>query len=195
MLEFLRGKASDRRLRLFGVACCRRIWHLLADGRSRRAVEVAERYADGRASDEQLRAASGEAASVGVGFGIQFSPANAAHFAAHAGHAFADRCRMYAARAVADPAEAAAQASLIRCLWGSPFRRAAVAPSLRSCHDGTVVRLAQAIYDAGAFDRPPVLADALEEAGCTDADILDHLRGPGPHVRGCWPVDLILGKV
>jgi hypothetical protein len=54
--------------------------------------------------------------------------------------------------------------------------------------------LAQAIYDEGAFDRLPVLADALEETGCTNADILGHCRGPGPHVRGCWVVDLLLGK-
>jgi hypothetical protein len=51
-----------------------------------------------------------------------------------------------------------------------------------------------AIYDERAFDRLPVLADALEDAGCADADLLGHLRGPGPHVRGCWAVDLILGK-
>jgi hypothetical protein len=54
--------------------------------------------------------------------------------------------------------------------------------------------LAQAIYDDRAFDRLPILADALEEAGCDTADILAHCRGPGPHVRGCWVVDLILGK-
>ena len=58
----------------------------------------------------------------------------------------------------------------------------------------TVVQLAQSIYDDRAFDRLPILADALEEAGCTDAAILDHCRGPGPHVRGCWAVDLLLGK-
>jgi hypothetical protein len=57
-----------------------------------------------------------------------------------------------------------------------------------------VPKLAASIYEQRAFDRLPVLADALEEAGCTDADILGHLRGPGPHVRGCWAVDLILGK-
>jgi hypothetical protein len=54
--------------------------------------------------------------------------------------------------------------------------------------------LAPGIEEEQAFDRLPVLADALEEAGCTDADILSHLRGPGPHVRGCWVVDLLLGK-
>jgi hypothetical protein len=61
-------------------------------------------------------------------------------------------------------------------------------------HGGTIPKLAQAIYDERAFDRLPVLADALEEAGCTDADLLGHLRGPGPHVRGCWALDLLLGK-
>ena len=57
-----------------------------------------------------------------------------------------------------------------------------------------VLGLAQAIYDERAFDRLPILADALEDAGCTDAAILEHCRGPGPHVRGCWVVDLLLGK-
>jgi hypothetical protein len=54
--------------------------------------------------------------------------------------------------------------------------------------------LAQAVYDKRAFERLPDLADALEEAGCTDAEVLGHLRGPGPHVLGCWLVDLLLGK-
>jgi hypothetical protein len=58
----------------------------------------------------------------------------------------------------------------------------------------TVETLATTIYDQRAFDRLPILADALEEAGCTDADILSHCRQPGVHVRGCWVVDLILGK-
>lgn len=58
----------------------------------------------------------------------------------------------------------------------------------------TVLALAAGIYAEGAFDRLPILADALEEAGCDNTDILAHCRGPGPHVRGCWVVDLILGK-
>jgi hypothetical protein len=74
---------------------------------------------------------------------------------------------------------------------GNPFRRTSVDPRART---GTVVSLAHSIYEARAFDRLPILADALEEAGCTDAEILTHCRGPGPHVRGCWVVDLILGK-
>src|SRR5437762_722095 len=60
--------------------------------------------------------------------------------------------------------------------------------------DGIIPRLAQAVYEERAFERLPVLADALEEAGCTDAAILDHCRSPGPHARGCWVVDLLLGR-
>jgi hypothetical protein len=69
-----------------------------------------------------------------------------------------------------------------------------VAPSSLVWQDGTVPKLAQSIYDERTFDRLPILADALEEAGCDDTDILGHCRGPGPHVHGCWVVDLLLGK-
>jgi hypothetical protein len=85
-------------------------------------------------------------------------------------------------------------------LWDmfNPFRPATVSPAWQTSQ---VVALAQTAYDerelpAGTLDvaRLAVLADALEDAGCTAADILGHLRGPGPHVRGCWAVDLVLGK-
>jgi len=59
---------------------------------------------------------------------------------------------------------------------------------------GTVTSLAQAIYDERAFDRLPILADALEDAGCTNQDILAHCRQPGEHCRGCWALDLVLGR-
>jgi hypothetical protein len=107
--------------------------------------------------------------------------------------------------------EQAAVAALLPEIFGNPFRP--LPPkrgkkkweqmwrSLLAWNDGTVVRLAQAAYDEGHLpegtldnNRLAVLADALEEAGCTSEDILGHLRGPGPHVRGCWPVDLCLGK-
>ncbi len=92
-------------------------------------------------------------------------------------------------------AEEAAQATLLRCIFGNPFHPLpAIDPALQAWNGGTVVKLAQAIYDDRAFDRLPILADALEEAGCDNKAILDHYRGPGPHVRGCWVVDLILGK-
>jgi hypothetical protein len=77
-------------------------------------------------------------------------------------------------------AKAATVSSLLIILLKSNF-----APSWLSWNDGTVVKMAQAIYDDRAFDRLPILADALEDAGCSDADILAHCRSEGPHVRGC----------
>jgi hypothetical protein len=88
--------------------------------------------------------------------------------------------------------------TVLRCIFGNPFHPFALAPS---CTTATVLALAHLAYEdrilpAGILDsqRLAVLADALEDAGCTDPDILVHLRGPGPHVRGCWVVDLLLGK-
>jgi hypothetical protein len=83
---------------------------------------------------------------------------------------------------------------LLRDLIGNPFRPVAVQPTWLAWGGGAVRKLAEAIYNERAFDRLPVLADALTDTGCTDAGLLGHLRSPGPHVRGCWGVDLILGK-
>src|SRR6266566_5279138 len=85
--------------------------------------------------------------------------------------------------------------ALLRCLFGNPFRAAPADPAWLAWDGGTVGRLARAIYDERAFDRLPILADALEDAGCTDAELLGHLRGKGPHVRACWAVDAILEKL
>jgi hypothetical protein len=106
----------------------------------------------------------------------------------------------HAARAAADVERAYAgsrrdRMALFREVVGNPFRPApALDPAWLSWNGGTVPKLAEAIYDERAFDRLPVLADALEDASCADPDLLGHLRGPGPHVRGCWVVDLLLGK-
>ena len=81
-----------------------------------------------------------------------------------------------------------------RDILAMPMRPVALPPAWLAWNDGAIRKLAQSIYDARAFDRLPLLADALEDAGCTDADILSHCRTPGEHVRGCWVVDLLLGK-
>jgi hypothetical protein len=91
-------------------------------------------------------------------------------------------------------AEEASQTVLLRELFGNPFRPVALAPAWLVWGDGTVAKLAQAIYDERAFDDLPVLADALEDAGCDNTDILTHCHQPGEHVRGCWLLDLILAK-
>jgi hypothetical protein len=87
------------------------------------------------------------------------------------------------------------QCSSIREIIGPlPFHPITIAPAWLAWNAGTLGRLAQGIYDERAFDRLPVLADALEDAGCTNADILDHCRQPRLHVRGCWVVDLLTGR-
>lgn len=87
------------------------------------------------------------------------------------------------------------QLTLLGDIFGPlPFYATTLSSPLLAWQEGTIPKLAQAIYDDRAFDRMSVLADALEKAGCTNADILTHCRGKGPHVRGCWVVDLLLGK-
>ncbi len=99
--------------------------------------------------------------------------------------------RSYGERGNMHPADDLADAMLIRELFGNPFRPVSFETTWLTA---PITSLARSIYADRSFDRLPILADALEEAGCTNADILGHCRGPGPHVRGCWVVDLILGK-
>jgi hypothetical protein len=86
------------------------------------------------------------------------------------------------------------QAALLRDLFGGLFQSFILDPHWTGWNNGAALILARLCYENRAFDRLPILADALEDAGCTDQAILDHCRGPGPHVRGCWVVDLMLGK-
>jgi hypothetical protein len=79
-------------------------------------------------------------------------------------------------------------------VFGNPFRLPRVARKCLAWNGGVVRQLAQGIYENRAFYRMPILADALEEAGCKEANILDHCRSGAKHVRGCWTVDLLLEK-
>jgi hypothetical protein len=88
-------------------------------------------------------------------------------------------------------AEAAAGGCLVRDIFGNPFRSVTFSPTWRT---DTVLLLARQMYESRDFSAMPILADALQDAGCDEATVLDHCRGPGPHVRGCWVVDLVLGK-
>jgi hypothetical protein len=209
MLEFLRDKASDRKLRLFACACCRLVWHLLTDERSQRAVAAAERYADGVISARELNEAADTAydayteAKVADGYApdSDVHPEYVGHvpFVAHSTTRDVDLTSDWVLSLMWGDLEA--PCDLFRCVFGNPFRPASLDPAWLAWHDGTILRLAQAINDdrdlpSGHLDnfRLAILADALEDAGCQDADILGHCRQPGLHVRGCWVVDLILGK-
>jgi hypothetical protein len=184
-------------MRLAGCAFCRSIWHLIDDEAARNAVETAERYADGEASRAELKAAYTESAHVTSAANkaasgtadCPFSVAFCAEVATCAADAFA-----FAPGATegAYLAESRRQSHLLRCIFGNPFRPVAFDPAWRT---SDVVLLAQGIYDERAFDRMPILADALQDAGCTNDDILAHCRDANtPHARGCWVVDLVLGK-
>jgi hypothetical protein len=87
--------------------------------------------------------------------------------------------------------ELAAQAALLRDIVGNPFRQVSLDPCWLT---SPVQGVARGIYEEWTCDSLPVLADALEEAGCTDREVLEHCRAPGPHVRGCWVIDLVLGR-
>jgi hypothetical protein len=204
MLTRAWAAATPRKKRLFVCGCCYRAWHLLPDPRCRTAVRVAERFADGEATEEALGTAHRAARAIIGRYTRGESYTDAERFSGTAASAYAASADVEHGRwqwkDVANTrldaganwhAELAATADLIRCVFGNPFRPVAVEPEWRT---STAVALATGIYADRAFDRLPVLADALEDAGCTNADVLGHCRGPGPHARGCWVVDLILGK-
>jgi hypothetical protein len=250
MLEFLRGKATDRKLRLIACACCRRIWRLLTDPAAGAAVEVSEQFADGFAAYEQLSKAY-KAIKVVVDR-LQLANRQATSLAAsHAGSVAvsshrAARCaarlnRMQRAaqwavaavttagvptvaaemrgpytpedgermlREARSPeyaglqarcweAENRAQCQIVRCVIGNYFRPVTFDPAWLTT---TAIALAHSAYDerllpGGELDpvRLGLLADAMEEAGA-DGEVLNHLRGPGPHVRGCHVIDALTGR-
>lgn len=196
MLEFLRGKASNRKTNLFGLACCLRVRRFLDEPVYQSAFELLEGLGDGHVGEQALEAACKalpktfhNTIDMYASRAIQWmlfqrqSPwevvADVAAFAR-------DAC----SRAGLD-AEGPHQCSQLRDIIGNPFRPLVVDPAWNS---GTVVHLAQAIYADRAFDRMPILADALEDAGCTNQEVLLHCRSGGEHVRGCWLLDLLLGK-
>ena len=210
MLDYLRDKDGGRKLRLFACTCCRRIWHMLTDERTRNALEVAEAVADGLTSQRERRAYYAEIRSYADDFAPDEAVAAAVHRLPFFAAVEASRWSAIACGAAADAdwpgedhievghrerdQEWSRQTTLLRELFGNPFRPATVAFAWLGWNDRTVSKLAQGVYDDRAFDRLPVVGDALEDAGCDNADILDHCRQPGQHVRGCWVVDMLLGK-
>ncbi len=284
--HFLLEKGSVRKWRLFAVACCRRIDRLITDPRSRRAVEVAARYADGACTKEELEAAERAAKDAEDETGLaaykaeaaaefcvtpvyaaaccrhsaaaaaresacrdprqsdaepgsyeakRWAPINESTAAAVSRHVYANfkglqgdaawgQARRAAESAGAEELEA--QCQLLRDLFGEhlgplddkgewlPYksnkripilyaeqwcqlptpRVLVLPPECLTLNDAAVVKFARSIYDKEAFDRLPLLADLLAEAGCADAAILAHCREPGLHVKGCWVVDLLIGR-
>lgn len=213
MLEFLRGKASERKLRLFACACAWRVCFSEQDRQSYycNAVAVSEAFADDNATAQDLSAAVDVS-----GPGEYAMPLNIPSVTAPRGYEY-DAAKEAIVEAIDSSSlhvdsvsgfwrstrerEQAVLARLLGDIFGNPFRSVAVDDAWRTWNDGTVVKLAQAIYDerqlpSGHLDtgRLAILADALEDAGCQNADILDHCRKDQVHVRGCWLLDVILAK-
>jgi hypothetical protein len=249
--RYLKTAGAQRKLRLLLCAAARLGWDVMPDDRGRKAVAVAERFAEGHATARQLTAARAaaetafrqaerrrdrmearsrrefarrvEAAGPGRDWSSKWPPDLAVPFAEALRAQFAVRVAVCAAAEAVDipavekgllfvpdvviPVEEFAarmpewhevgdadppdpRPDLIRDVFGYPFAPAVVEAGWRT---DTVNALAEGIADDGAYDRLPILADALEEAGCADRRLLAHCRAGGPHVRGCWAVDAVRG--
>jgi hypothetical protein len=208
------SKGYARKLRLFACACVRRqVGYILQHEWDRTVVEVAERFADGEVSDTELALAERNARSHPVAGPsgtlpdrvLRKTPSWLAREAAmHTAYPGPVYCATHTAGTVLDainalqPREAglAHQADLLRCIFGPlPFRSPPpLDPLWIDGNAGIVKMLAEVIYRERRWQDLPILADALEDAGCTHEELIAHLRAPLPHVRGCWPVDLLLAK-
>jgi hypothetical protein len=191
MLRHVGARANDRKTLLLTCACLGRIWALLP-GLGRRWVRLAAQVADGRAAHHRLSDKEGEDALL-VAHERAPPPWRGAVLAAQDIFSVAWNLIVDEGDAVW-AAERAAQAGLVREVFGNPFRPPTVDPAWLARNGGAVPRLAQSIHDERRFAEMPILADALEEAGCTDEEMLGHCRGPGPHVPGCWLLDLLVGR-
>src|SRR5262245_14781048 len=181
MIEFLGAKVNDRKLRLFQIACCRRIWDLLPND-YREAVCVAEQYADGQAGDNKRAAARKRISTIGKNLSRLEINAGYAAFetlektvvkrrpflgcAVVFGEVAAKSARgKKGAYQKAYQAEEAAEADLLRCVFGTPFRRTAFKAKWKPAD---VIALAHQRYDSRDFSAMLILADALQDAGCDD---------------------------
>lgn len=212
-IGFLTGNVSDRKLRLFGVQCCWLCEHIRKDPASCNRLEVLERFADGQATDVELQAVYDGAWKLACQY-TSIGPESPVFPSAEwdeqmeEGRAF-EVVGYLAARpdpqesfvsilgmAIANLEELAnfeyELRPLLHDICGNPFRPVTFSPSWRT---DTALSLARTMYDSRDFSAMPILADALQDAGCDNDDILSHCRDPQQaHVRGCWVVDLLLGK-
>jgi hypothetical protein len=212
LLEYMVERTSNRKFRLFGCACCRRIWDLLNE-QSRNAVLVAERYADGLATEDEVEIArNGMTACCNEtvltpGLPAKFSWAYGAARLVLFDTPFwkTNSAEKWTYGAVWTAAEAAwrhngedgpasemcGQLALLRDVFENPYQAAWIDHTDLT---STVIALVSQMYESRDFTTMPILADALQDAGCENVNILNHCRSKGVHVKGCWVVDLILGK-
>jgi hypothetical protein len=208
---------GERRSRLFACACCRRIERLLVDKRLLQGVEAVEQHADGHGQREDLESVFAaveqvyqetcepydpnrySAAAAAIRTLVGWQPLQTDYGTLQPELMTVNLTREAVRRDEnadrwAQSREHQVQCHLLRDIIGNPFHPVSLDPAWLTWRGGLLVSMAQRMYDSRDFSDMPVLADALEEAGCQDQDILGHCRSCGEHARGCWVVDLILGK-
>lgn len=202
------AKKQYRRWRLLGIACSRRAMMLAPDERFAELADAADRFADGAIDWDKVKSVRRLIVLVRRELGEEFGPNEVKYqtldaldhatrqkpydaMNAHikAAYAYAAACRPK--WTTGNRSEERVQVALAHDIFGNPFRPVSFSSEWRT---STVVSIAKSMYHSRDFGPMPLLADALQDAGCEHADILDHCRGAGPHVRGCWVVDLVLGK-
>ena len=201
MLEYLEKYVGSRKKNLFAAACVRRLWHLLPGPQCRQAVEMLERFVDGEVTSDELASARDAATAEGAARHPGSNQNSGIYATIAASHDDPEFTAAFAVDAMGwtqvgtseaiSRAEEQAQCDLLKDIFNNPFRPVAVDPHWLTSN---VVDLARTIYEERAFERLPILSDALQDAGCENADILSHCLSEGPHVKGCWVVDLLLGK-
>jgi hypothetical protein len=216
LIKALGRKPSRRKRRLFGCACCRRIWAFIPV-EHRATVEVAEQFADGLVGEAELERHERTARVARwsrfekfyVRTAVEACACVAAKLAARSAGAWRYAVWIMSDKRAeekntnpelpdfakvtkqAEEEELSHQLVIFHDIFANPFRPVSFDPAWRTT---TAQQLTQGMYDSRDFGAMPILADALQDAGCDNAPILDHCRGAGPHVRGCWVVDLVLGK-
>ena len=205
MLEHVRqiprvGRAKGRKHFLLAVACGRLVWSRITDERMRRVVRWAEAFADDNQDPNEWAEIVAIAQHVFENAyeagGGRDQPITGDFAIALATHRLTQKIPLFAASAFLHASQGAdgrnpTGAATIRDIFGNPFRPVAFDPSWRT---STVIALARQIYASGDFSAMPILADALQDAGCNSPDVLDHCRSSEPHARGCWCLDLLLGE-
>ncbi len=199
VLEFLKDsrKATPRKIRLFCCGLVRREIAWLRHPWGQRALELAERFADGQVAKSEMSAAHRDAMKRIMRGALPETNEEELHIStATKGATWAAHPNAWVAAQTFTmvPECRAGEDQYLRDVVGNPFRRTKIDPAWCNLNDQAVLKIASSIYTDRDFDRLPILADGLEDAGCSDKEILNHCRSVGPHVRGCWVVDLILGK-
>ena len=210
ILHAVCDEASDRKLRLFACACCRLVWHLLPDLCHRLVVAV-ERYVGKELGSSDLTSlfsgyyshevsspvSGGKQAAEAVGYlgwnwrwGRNTNKWQESYTAGRVARSAAEAL----AKSIVWEEARQREVQLLHDIFGNRFRPSKIDKTWLRWNDRTVPRIALGIYEERAFDRMPILADALLDAGCDNEELLTHCRSPGPHVRGCWAVDLLLGE-